>query len=327
MRSKNSQGFTLVELLVVIAIIGVLIALLLPAVQQAREAARRMQCSNHLKQMGLALQNYHDTHGSFPHGDEGLSGGWGSNWRLRTMAFAEQAALYDQWQFGNGHGWTGNTIGNANRNLIDGFKVDWGACPSSPLKQFLDNNGDQLFLFTYFGISGAESSPNGLYVADPRHSATPADNNPGGVYSSSGMLPVNEVVGMNQCTDGTSNTFIVGEIANYTFDAARTEKEDLRPGFHWGWQMGAANNNSGANTFVTASTVTTRYSPNADVLGSDGADVGGGWRRNTPLTSAHPGGAQAVYVDGSVHFVTDTIDLNVLTFLSARNDNQVTSNL
>ncbi|QDS87503.1 Type II secretion system protein G precursor [Rosistilla ulvae] len=323
MRTGNRSGFTLVELLVVIAIIGILVGLLLPAVQAAREAARRMQCSNNLKQMGLALQNYHDTYHKFPYGDEGVcGGGWGSNWRLRLMPFCEQNAIYDRWTFGPGHGWTGTTSGNANRDQIDGFSVDFGKCPSSPMDEFRADSGDELFLFSYYGISGAESSPDGNYVASVRANAT--GTNPNGLYSSGGMLPINELVGMNHCTDGTSNTIIVGEISNYIFNANRTSKEDLRPGLHWGWQMGAVDTLKGAAFVkVNAATITVRYAPNSDLLGSSGVTAEGGGRRNTPLASAHPGGVQVARVDGSVQFLSETIDLNTLTFLSVRDDGQV----
>ncbi len=98
MSSSRSRGFTLVELLVVIAIIGILIALLLPAVQAAREAAKRMQCMNHLKQWGLALHNYHDAYKTFPQGS------WGTGNRLAfqvmLLPYLEQGALYEQFDLG-----------------------------------------------------------------------------------------------------------------------------------------------------------------------------------------------------------------------------------
>ncbi|TWT32976.1 hypothetical protein Enr8_27920 [Blastopirellula retiformator] len=95
---NHSRGFPLVELLVVIAIIGVLIALLLPAVQQAREAARRMSCSNNLKQVGLAIHNYHDTHRKLPIGAQYY---WHSNFLVHLLPFLEQGNIYDQLQFNN----------------------------------------------------------------------------------------------------------------------------------------------------------------------------------------------------------------------------------
>jgi len=102
MLQRNRRGFTLVELLVVIAIIGILVALLLPAIQAAREAARRTQCTNNLKQIGLALQNYHDTHRSFPYGSYNLRETWpstGSNWRALILQFMEQGPVYEQLSF------------------------------------------------------------------------------------------------------------------------------------------------------------------------------------------------------------------------------------
>src|SRR5512135_122792 len=107
---EQSRGFTLIELLVVIAVIGILVALLLPAVQAAREAARRMQCSNNLKQIGLALHNYHDANKKFPFGSRGGSS-WaqtgikdGTNWRVSILPYLEQTALYSKLNFGGSFG-------------------------------------------------------------------------------------------------------------------------------------------------------------------------------------------------------------------------------
>jgi len=327
MIAKKKGGFTLVELLVVIAIIGVMVGLLLPAVQAAREAARRMSCSNNLKQISLGLQNYHDTFKVFPYGDEGISGNtWGSNWRLRILPFMEQNALYDQWQFGPSHGWAGSSPrGVANMTAQLGFSPAWAICPSSPLEKFANartdvrgNQPNTLLNFTYFGISGAENSPDGTWVSGKRNDGGAVK----GVYAADGMLPSNELIGMEKCTDGTSNTAIMAEISNFTFNATRLVKEDRRPGATWGWMMGTNNANIRNNVDAVASTTTIRYAPNSNMLGAAGVSLAAteNERRNTPLTSAHPGGVQLALVDGSVRFISDSINMNTLTFLCVRDD-------
>src|SRR3989454_605598 len=161
--SRFRRGFTLVELLVVIAIIGVLVALLLPAVQAAREAARRMQCSNHLKQIGLALQNYHDVFGALPYGARArfvltaaalpqaqaslqMSG---PSWYVGLLPFCEQKPLSDQIeQFSLGTG--ANLLATQKQvgfvaNACNNQKIQWMLCPSSPLPQtelLLTNNAN-----------------------------------------------------------------------------------------------------------------------------------------------------------------------------------------
>src|SRR6188472_2033110 len=113
LKAHSRRGFTLIELLVVIAVIAVLIALLLPAVQQAREAARRTQCKNNLKQLGLALHNFHDTYSRFPPGcmpdlsgaqtDPGanatVQASWGSSWKVHILPYVDQAPMYTNWVF------------------------------------------------------------------------------------------------------------------------------------------------------------------------------------------------------------------------------------
>ena len=156
---RHAKGFTLVELLVVIAIIGVLIALLLPAVQQAREAARRMQCSNNLKQIGLALHNYHETFESLPMGNSSYQD-WGISWMPALLPYVEQGALYDKFDFdtlGANYGYSNqcNNLGNDAKTLIDVFM-----CPSSPLPKRVTSTCAGSMVASYVGISGAANDAN-----------------------------------------------------------------------------------------------------------------------------------------------------------------------
>ncbi len=326
MTRSRREGFTLVELLVVIAIIGVMVGLLLPAVQAAREAARRMSCSNNLKQIGLGLQMYHDTYRMLPAGDESWSGNWGSNWRVRILPFVEETALAEQWKFGNFNGWAGGGIGIENKNAQINFTSGWTQCPSSPLPKYMPARGDvsggaanQVINFSYFGVQGAENSPDGKWVSKARNDAGYTR----GIAEQTGMLPASEQLNFRNCTDGLSNTVIVGEISDWTWDPAKTNKSDCRPGATWGWMMGAVDASTRANVAWTASTVTVRYPPNSfsRTLGGVGC-VEEVDRRNTPLSAAHSGGVQVAFVDGSIHFFSNSIEMNLLTFLCIREDSQ-----
>src|SRR5688572_25826717 len=165
------RGFTLVELLVVIAIIGVLVALLLPAVQAAREAARRMQCSNHLKQIGIALHNYHDVFQSLPFGARAryvqVSGtapvgqNWGPSWYVGLLSFAEQKPLSDLIEQASLVPATMVDVGNGPPRVpfaCNNQKIAWMLCPSSPLPQteiLRGNSQITSVVPSYVGISGA----------------------------------------------------------------------------------------------------------------------------------------------------------------------------
>jgi len=182
----RKRGFTLVELLVVIAIIGVLVALLLPAVQAAREAARRMQCSNHLKQIGLALQNYHDVFQALPYGararyvltaatlpsaQANLQNA-GPSWYVGILPFCEQKPLSDQIeQFsltvaGSVLTNTAKTLGFV-ANACNNQKIPWMLCPSSPLPQqeLLQTKFANCVVPSYVGISGATMHGTNFYQA------------------------------------------------------------------------------------------------------------------------------------------------------------------
>jgi prepilin-type N-terminal cleavage/methylation domain-containing protein len=247
------RAFTLVELLVVIAIIGVLVALLLPAVQAAREAARRMQCSNHLKQIGLAIQNYHDVFNSLPYGARArfvqtsknipAGQGWGPSWLMSILPFCEQKPLSDLLEAcqtgidANKGNWATDltqAIGRAPFH-VKNQKIPWMLCPSSPLPQteILRNakNGVTSVVPSYVGISGSTNHFQNRMLTElpfwetrlkpPASSKTPQINGPsspsGPQESWGGMLTPNECYGMAACIDGTSNTIIVSEKSDYFY--------------------------------------------------------------------------------------------------------------
>jgi prepilin-type N-terminal cleavage/methylation domain-containing protein len=287
--SRIGRGFTLVELLVVIAIIGVLVALLLPAVQAAREAARRSSCSNNLKQLALGLHNYHDTYKVFPFGHHfrgihdgdpaDADGGSGFGWGTAILPFIEQQPLYDKFVLTRPI--TDNVAPVQNLTLaqthLPGF-----ACPSDTKpKQRTDGAVTNSATSSYKscgtaydgwqgGIVGANPNPlrfNGLFDRDNR-----------GEY------------GMNNVLDGTSNTFAVAEAK---------------------WKMDINERNRGRIFGATDTTAGTTGATNALM-------VNGQWQMNwtaqegnlqphRTAASNHPGGAQFALIDGSVRFVSETI--------------------
>jgi prepilin-type N-terminal cleavage/methylation domain-containing protein/prepilin-type processing-associated H-X9-DG protein len=318
-KTIKPRGFTLIELLVVIAIIAVLIALLLPAVQQAREAARRTQCKNNNKQIGLALHNYHDTFLRFPSDGTNMSGtaavvGWAHSWRVAVLPYVDQAPLYNQWNFNySSEGWVGDG-NNTNGPLVAGKGIPWLTCPSSALPETLSIPSGGVRQAHYYGISGA--APRANFV-----DASCVDNGGNyGFWSTRGMIPGSSCINLANCTDGTSNTIIIAEISGYLYDASGN-RSDARPAHEWGWPMGGlTTQNNGPHR----SNVTVRYSPNSRVLGQSGANIGAeDFLSNTPLTSFHTGGVHVTMADGSVRFISDNVDLNTLTYLSVRDDGLV----
>ncbi|NUQ61266.1 MAG: DUF1559 domain-containing protein [Pirellulales bacterium] len=321
MNTRHRVGFTLVELLVVIAIIGILIALLLPAVQAAREAARRTQCTNHLKQIGLALQNYHDTYQTFPHGTR-----WplqAPNWRVVILPYLEQTALYDQLDisYQSTAGFISGTYTGKNA-VLAGLAIDGYSCPSNPNPKNAANttrtyNNTQLGqLIDYVGIGGAVPDPGGrtnICVLTSRYG--------GNYWCENGMLFPNGWVKMRDVRDGTSNTLIVGE------QSGVVGTYDIRASYYGGWTgftsplrpaAMAAPNDGG--DYWGAGTTAIRYAINTSILLGGASET---YNSNTILNSFHPGGAQGLLVDGSVHFLSETMDMSTLLRLGAKDDNQV----
>lgn len=318
MNLRRKRGFTLIELLVVIAIIAILVSLLLPAVQQAREAARRTQCKNNLHNIGLALHNYHDVYNRFPsgQGNQGVNAGGGEQWGhsqwVALLPYIDQGPMYNQWNFNaNDEGWVGN------RPVYTGKKIPLLYCPSSTLPG--GGNQDVAWAAQYFGIAGAV--PRAPLFPDTNESFT----NAWGITSNRGMLVNRFGKGIRDCVDGTSNTIIEGEISNYVYDANNL-RGDRRPGRNWGWTMGGLTWWDGWAPHV--SNVTVRYAPNAKVLGADGlvwADWDDAAGANCPLTSYHTGGVHVLMTDGAAKFLSDNIDMMNYTLLAVRDDNQPVS--
>ncbi|UUO08496.1 DUF1559 domain-containing protein [Blastopirellula sp. J2-11] len=280
---RTRHAFTLVELLVVIAIIGVLIALLLPAVQQAREAARRMTCTNHLKQIGLAMHNYHDTHLSFPpaFGGQPVYRGWG--WGVFIMPFVEQTALHDAIDPNENIFPTSVTSGSTGGDLrilmqtpITGYR-----CPSD-IGPDINTNRGSFGTSNYVGVWG--SSSTGGHHTDPGN----------------GVLYNGSKTKFRDVTDGTTNVLLVGERAY-----------NNKP--HKGAIYGGVNSDVSAGW---ASVMWATYDSAAMRLNGTEA-----WA----YSSHHPGGAQFVFCDGSVHFVSETVNGTTWQLLAERGSGIVKS--
>lgn len=328
----RARGFTLIELLVVIAIIAILVALLLPAVQQAREAARRTQCKNNLKQAALALHNYHDVFNTFPIGNNSsVPNGWGVSFWVGLLPYVEQANVFSQMTLeGLSPGYTGQGVGNTiNGPLVRGKTFPFLACPSSPLPMLKDTGGGiQTQISQYAGIAGAvDDAAGGVFFNSGSTPQLNSDNccscNVQGVHARGGVLVAIKAVRIAEITDGTSNVLVLSEQSDFAKNAAGQTVVITN---NHGWMMGTANVSETTNQRHFNLT-TVRYPPNAvkvvggtslqGVCNNDGANNG--------VYSAHTGGVQAALADGSARFISENIDLTTLKRVSTRNDGQVTS--
>jgi len=283
-------------LLVVIAIIGVLVALLLPAVQAAREAARRAQCVNNLKQIGLSMHNHHDTYGRLPVGMAGSmnssgapAAGWGWAWGSYILPFMEQQNLYttisqptENLFVDNGYNATAH-IANAMTASIDGF-----VCPSAANPE----------------IQGGQSSQN--YAGNAGSNWTSGDTS-AQTYNTNGVLlfgnPKTDGLRFSAITDGTSSTLLVAEKTGIDAASPRCNWCSCNAIFSQHMDDGVGTNEASEHVGTTY----LAFNANNEIA----------------FHSFHPGGINGVLVDGSVRFLPETTDQTVRVRLGARNDGLV----
>jgi prepilin-type N-terminal cleavage/methylation domain-containing protein/prepilin-type processing-associated H-X9-DG protein len=293
------SGFTLVELLVVIAIIGILIALLLPAVQAAREAARRMQCSNNLKQLGLALLNYESTYKCFPAGtiitytDPGSCGSdcRGTSFYLSILPYFEQSAVEKFYDYKRLNGWLGQLAENMNN--LNGVRVPMYICPSQ------SKWDDHVPRRDYYGVVGGKT----LKVHGWR----------GDIFED-GVMYMNSFTRIRDLRDGTASTVAVGESIHPAKWGAGSGYGDGCVGGPTTWWFGGATLVNNPNGFSCGRILrSTKHPINSSILCmADDQD------NDAPFGSRHPGGAQFVFCDGHVNFLPETMDWSVYQALSTR---------
>lgn len=290
-RRRLHRGFTLIELLVVIAIIAVLVALLLPAVQQAREAARRSQCKNNLKQLGLAIHNYHDVNNSLP---IGVHSRWGQSWTWAVLPFLEQSSVFDIMpQPINDDGvWTGTDARSLALIQIARTSVPVFLCPTQPGGPKEPDN-----------VNGLTGRAMNSYLANAGGDARNDNLGADGMDRSNGLFHAIDMAGgqgrtfqLRDVTDGLSNTVLAGETEYIKITSSDCGVCDRFLFYH-------INADSGAGSDFSEVLGSTYYPIN------NSAAASGSNARENGFGSFHTGGAQILFGDGQVKFVSEDVDL------------------
>ena len=338
---RRSRGFTLIELLVVIAIIAVLIGLLLPAVQAAREAARRSSCVNNLKQIALSMHNYESTVGSFPMGAvlyNSSDPATGPPARGFT-AFALILPYMEQSNVGNALNFdlrVSGTIGAANGGLANWTalinNVSSYVCPSDfPITPYSRAESSNPYSQTSYFPSGGTWNTVAYYHGPEEWR----------MYPGNGAFDSLTSYGIKSFTDGTSNTILVGECSRYKNDPDRVFNQWSRWGF-FGSSIGASTTRPQGLAFEVPRINAPPKIGDGTFAGPPAALPGGtsddsdykNWLKDTPVyqefgqwgfRSQHPGGANFVFADGSVKFIKESVNMNTYHALGTRGTGEVVS--
>ena len=316
--SRRCRGaFTLIELLVVIAVIGILVALLLPAVQAAREATRRLSCQNNLKQIGLAMQNYHSSFQTLPWG---AKGGWGHSWTTDILPFLDQNALWEMTPQGE----TGSATGNIQQSIafraLSRTALPTFRCPSQPGPKHLADEYDSISgraLNSYVGNAGSNVD------IDNYTSAVPSFQR--GMESGNGVLLVSDFVTnpsrpshrsikFNAILDGLTHTLLVAE-TRY-LDQSECSICDRFALYHPDFDQPAVNSTGDLVQGVDFSEAlaSLKFGINLRLDSSTKEEL------EPSIGSYHLGGVNIVLCDGSVHFVSDSLDGEVRRAIGSRAD-------
>ena len=297
MRSKTRSGFTLVELLVVIAIIGILVGMLLPAVQSVRAAARRAVCLNNMRQMVLACHNYQSSNLKFPPGvTEQPTGVNYTTYSVLLLDFIDQGVMSDDFKSG----------AIASINALSSQRVEMFQCPSATQNDEVANHplanvGNASHYFASMGADGDIGSRalGGTSVISSNGIFSPNDNN---VFSR------RNAKNFDDCRDGSSNTIAIFEVSQSPWQISgsggTSEVSSLRAGWAFGGQFNAMTRV--ANNVWCG--ITVRHAPNAFISqAARGLDT-----MNQPPGSNHSGGLQVAMVDGSARFLNEGVNLNFI---------------
>lgn len=312
---KFRRGFTLIELLVVVAIIGLLIAILLPAVNGAREAARRNTCISRIRQVGMAALNYESARRKYPRGGwPAKGGGFGFSWWIEILPYLEENQVASQLDHsGEVLGFLDADVGNAkNTRLLLGRQFEWMACPSAP-EGLLQHT--TFMRPMYVGVSGSVRHATSYEKTDTFFGD--------GTISEGGILIRYQQIASNRVRE-TSKTMMIAEQSDYC--RSGNQPRDCLSDCAYGFAIGPAKRSWSNQIFRSRdrsfNLTTVAYLPNHRDYDSKG--IQDDCSVNRPSLSAHPGGVNVFYADGHVEFIVDGVD-KAIWLKSADRDKKVRS--